>query len=67
MKKYLLLTLIFTVGIGTAFAQSTFVDVGQSSIGATVIVQESYCEDGFMGKIGYSFKGIFMCCNFTSI
>ena len=58
-KKYLSLTLILTVVIGTAFAQSTFTDVGQSSIGATVIVQESYWEDGFTGKIGYSFKGKF--------
>ena len=59
MKKYLLLALILIVGMGSAFAQSRFLEVGQSGIGATAIVQESYWEDGFMGVIGYSFKGIF--------
>ncbi len=56
MKKVMVIVLFFCC-VSMLQAQSTFLEVGQSGIGATVFAQESYWEDGFMGTLGYSFKG----------
>ena len=56
MNKLLIIAILVCL-VSALNAQSTYLEVGKSGIGAGLAIQESYWEDGFMGTLGYSFKG----------